>query len=274
MILALLCDITSCKLATFRNTIISLPVIEDIPMDCHIQQRQNITIDYHSLISEDKVPKNEKILIHLLKWSAKYEFVVPFGFENIKKELRFKKKLVEKAQQKLHEIKKKFYNADESDVVFVGMHYRGTDMIKMMRRELKDKFFEPPSCEYYNAAITYFQQKYKKAIFILITIDFAWLDKNKKCLKHDINLVTNPVHPQSAINDLILLSHCNHSITAYGTYSTTAALFAGGTTFVYDLGIPLDFDGPTLTMGLAEMLSNWYKIGNNGRLVSSLHIGK
>ena len=48
----------------------------------------------------------------------------------------------------------------------------------------------------------------------------------------------------------------------YGTFGATSAFFAGGTTFVFDLKLPLDHRGQTVAMGISRILPNWYLVGD------------
>lgn len=61
--------------------------------------------------------------------------------------------------------------------------------------------------------------------------------------------------------DLALMSACNHSIFAYGTFALTGALLVnGGHTVVYDIG-----NGTaTKEMQFAGALPNWYIMDKDG----------
>ncbi|XP_025833119.1 galactoside 2-alpha-L-fucosyltransferase 3-like [Agrilus planipennis] len=220
-----------------------------------MQQREKIAVAFHGDIPVKKL-KGKNAFVELPKYSARYEFVSDYGFENFRKELRFKPEYVTEAYTNLKSLKSSYYK-EYDDVVFVGMHYRGTDFIPHIKDYLHDKFEGPPTYEYYNKAMSFFQEKYEKIIFVLITIDKDWLDKNRIGFKKDVNLAINPFQSEK-IKDFVLLSHCNHSIISFGSYSSTAALFAGGTTFVYDLGVPLNMPAPILAMGLASRMPNWH----------------
>lgn len=110
----------------------------------------------------------------------------------------------------------------------------------------------------------YFQDKYEHVIFILITIDYDWFQQNGPKIQNAGNVVVNPYHNENydvtyeKIHDLVLLSNCNHSIINYGTFGVTAALFARGNTFVYNLQLPLDHRGSTLGVAVGNILHDWY----------------
>ncbi|XP_018321724.1 galactoside 2-alpha-L-fucosyltransferase 2-like isoform X2 [Agrilus planipennis] len=231
-----------------------IPILQDLPEVC-IQQREKIVIGGHDDIPVKEL-QGKNAVLELPKYSARYEFVSDYGFDNIRRELRFKPEYVNEVYTNLKSLKSTYYKEND-DVVFVGMHYRGTDYVPHIRKYLHEKFEGPPTYEYYNKAMSFFQEKYEKVIFILVTIDTNWIDQNKAGFKKDANLAINPFESEK-LKDLALLSHCNHSIISYGSFSSTAALFAGGTTFVYDLQIPLNVKGPILAMGLASRLPNWH----------------
>lgn len=116
-----------------------------------------------------------------------------------------------------------------------------------------------PNHRYYIKAMKKFKKKYKNIIFILISIDKAWLRQNEAFIKKEGYVIVNPYY-DDRIRDLVLLSTCNHSIINYGTFGVTAALLNGGETYVYDLKLPLDYRGSTLAIGLAGLLKNWKKL--------------
>lgn len=165
-------------------------------------------------------------------------------------------------------------------VTFVGIHYRGDDYVDHLktyydinsevgRNNIYSNIWyvtriiiilqDLPDYNYYRRAMNYFKRKYKYVIFILITVDQFWLKKNESFIKSAGNVVVNP-NGDDRINDLVLLSHCNHSIISYGTFGVTTGFFAGGTTFVYDLNLPLDHRGATIALGFASLLDNWHAI--------------
>lgn len=106
--------------------------------------------------------------------------------------------------------------------------------------------------------MTFFKSKYKNVIFVLVSVDNKWLDKYSPMLKRQFNITVNPFNEKSREKALVLLAHCNHTIINYGTFGSTAAYFAQGTTFVYDLNLPLDHRGATVAMGMASILPNWH----------------
>lgn len=106
--------------------------------------------------------------------------------------------------------------------------------------------------------MTYFKMKYHgNVIFILFSIDYDWIKDYSVLLRKQFNVSVNP-NRDDRVSDLVMMANCNHSIINYGTFGATAAYFAQGTTFVYDLDLPLDHRGATVAMGIARILNNWY----------------
>ncbi|KAF5283882.1 hypothetical protein FQA39_LY04702 [Lamprigera yunnana] len=168
---------------------------------------------------------------------------------------RFKKENVQYCNELFHRLKAS-YNWTNENVTFVGMHYRGTDYNKFLNITYRN-YRTPPDHKYYSKAMSYFIKKYPKVIFILITVDYGWAKNNYPSIKDNQKVVLNPNNGDD-IKDFTTLAHCNHSILSYGTFGSTAALFNRGTTFVYNLNIPTDYEGSTISMILTSLLSNWF----------------
>lgn len=112
--------------------------------------------------------------------------------------------------------------------------------------------------------MSYYRSLYEKIIFIFITVDEEWLLKNVPFFLDatDVHVKRISSSKESAFEDLAILAHCNHSIINYGTYSTTAALYAAGQAIVYDLDLKIDYRGYTLALGIARTLPNWHLCNN------------
>ncbi|KAK5640288.1 hypothetical protein RI129_011099 [Pyrocoelia pectoralis] len=202
---------------------------------------------------EEVTNLNKSIVLAMC--SARYPEIIKNGIDKFKAELRFKSEYVKKTNDVLNKIKKKFKMENEN-VTFVGMHYRGTDYEGHLKKEYK-WYKPPPDYNYYLKAMSYFMEYHRNVIFVLISIDKQWLKTNVPYLQTIPHLVVNPTNSKPA-EDLALLSYCNHSIISYGTYGSVAALYSEGTTFVYNLGVPLDQRGGTVAMGIAQILPNWH----------------
>ncbi|KRT80115.1 hypothetical protein AMK59_6377 [Oryctes borbonicus] len=220
--------------------------------------RETITIlkDQQFRLPQNMYKRN----ILLDSYSARYEDVVEYGIENVKKELRFKSKYVEDVMKTFEKIRSE-HHLQSNDTVFVGMHYRGGDYIPHLEGNHGTKFKGPPNYSYYTSAMDYFKAKYNNVIFIMVSIDGDWLAKNVAKIQKHGTVILNP-YTNDVNRDLTLLSHCNHSIINYGTFGVTAALFAQGDTILYDLELPIDYRGDTLALGLSKILPSWIPMKN------------
>ena len=128
-------------------------------------------------------------------------------------------------------LNKYYYNntrSDPSNVVFVGIHIRRGDMLDL------DNFDQgytvaPPS--YLDMAMGFFEARYEHLIFIVCSDDIEW---SKDVLEKRTNTIVLYSQGRKAIEDLAILSNCNHSIMTIGTFGWWGAWLAGGTTIYYN----------------------------------------
>ena len=114
-------------------------------------------------------------------------------------------------------------------VVFVGVHIRRGDMLDW------DNFDQgytvaPPS--YLDLAMSFFEAKYENLIFIVCSDDMEWSKKVLGKRPTTATVVFSEGH--EAIEDLAILSYCNHSVVTVGTFGWWGAWLAGGTTMYYN----------------------------------------
>jgi len=92
-------------------------------------------------------------------------------------------------------------------------------------------------------------------VFIVTSDDSKWCLQNLQSAP-DVFVIGEENSPES---DLALLSSCNHTIFAYGTFGMTVAMFnADGQTIVFDTGSSEYY----ITLPFADSLSNWTKLSN------------
>ncbi|KAK5640295.1 hypothetical protein RI129_011106 [Pyrocoelia pectoralis] len=221
--------------------------------DCYDTKDAYILQLKDNLTMEEVANLNRPIV--LATYSARYAEIIKNGVDKVKAELRFKSKYVKRTDDVLNKIKKQLKMQNEN-VTFVGMHYRGTDYNIYLNKTYKS-YKPPPDHNYYWNAMSYFMKHYINVIFVLISVDKEWLKTNVPYLNKTAHLVVNPTNSKP-VEDLALLSYCNHSIISYGTFGSAAALYSEGTTFVYNLGLPLDQRGATVAMGIAQILPSWH----------------
>ncbi|GJQ74636.1 hypothetical protein Trydic_g21489 [Trypoxylus dichotomus] len=215
--------------------------------------RNNNLSDYERWFTNDRYCQD----IFLEEYSSRYDDVIEYGVDEIRKEMKYDEGLVQDCQMVLQGFKTRFGLENET-VTFIGLHYRGTDYVNHLNINYGNYNPKIPDYHYYTKAMDYFMKKYQNIIFILLSIDIQWLNTNAQFIESKgKNVIVNP-YINDRDHDLVLLSNCNHSIINYGSYGVTGALFNGGETIVYDLKLPLDHRGSTLAMGIAEILENWY----------------
>lgn len=83
--------------------------------------------------------------------------------------------------------------------------------------------------EYFQRAVQYFTSRYSNAVFLAVSDDREWAEKNLE--KHGINLVQSSPGEEF---DLALLALCNHTIMTYGTYGFWGGYLSGGEVVYFD----------------------------------------
>jgi galactoside 2-L-fucosyltransferase 1/2 len=122
--------------------------------------------------------------------------------------------------------------------VRVGIHVRRGDVVDQPE---KLKFgYTTPNDTYFRQAMTYFVDKYESRIqFIVASNDITWSKQNLDPIVDELNKSRSISHNitysegHSNIEDLALLSSCDHVIMSTGTYGWWAAWLAKGETIYY-----------------------------------------
>lgn len=222
---------------TLRNVFdgIDLPTVEDIPRDCECCKSTNWTATNVHVF--DFIPLNNvtnrfadfKGHIILSKYSLLLEPVLA-TIEELKTLFIYKDELISSAhniiRNKTELYMKSNKVADNTKIVYVGVHVRRTDYIKYLSVTHNMTVTGP---EYFIAAINYFRKRSDlgKPIFLVVSDDIPWVEQNLQgsdVFTASRGGIDNPGY------DIALLSHCNHSIIDYGTYGLWAAVYAGGET--------------------------------------------
>ncbi|CAH1114378.1 unnamed protein product [Psylliodes chrysocephalus] len=194
------------RLSTLFDNL-NLPVIRDI-YHCAINgtsKNQNIILPMH-------ISKPE-LLAHRINY--------------IKQVFSIKQKLLVQSQKKLHEGVKYLNSTFHT---FVGVHARRTDYIA----HLKIKFnVVPQVTNFFKSAMSYFENKYPKTIFIFVSDDPNWCFREFGAKKNVY--VTGRGTKNSPELDVAIMASCNHSIIDYGTFGQWGALLAGGETVYYEI---------------------------------------
>ncbi|XP_041363602.1 galactoside alpha-(1,2)-fucosyltransferase 2-like [Gigantopelta aegis] len=147
----------------------------------------------------------------------------------IRRQFRFKKPTVTKAQTILHsvmgEYKRRTSNSTNAETpTFVGVHIRRGDINSA---RLKLGFTLAPK-EYITKAMGYFTSKFSKVIFLVCSDSVDWVKSNFNSSNNIFYSVGN-----SPEVDMCLLSSCNHSIMTVGTFGWWGSFLADGKTVYY-----------------------------------------
>ncbi|KAL7629910.1 UNVERIFIED_CONTAM: hypothetical protein RMT77_019971 [Armadillidium vulgare] len=135
----------------------------------------NIYRKFKSNIIDDKNTLNYTNVAH-------YTFINPYPCplsyfwsyrQNFHTELKLKKKNVNTAKH-IIENALKTRKLDISEIVLVGAHVRRSDYVDYSRR----KRLQYPSVEFYKNAFNFYRLKCKKAVFIVVSDDIKWCEKN------------------------------------------------------------------------------------------------
>lgn len=153
----------------------------------------------------------------------------PKYIKELKREFTFKDTILEEALLTLKLLKALYLDA-RKPLLFVGVHIRRGDYKHHLKVLYNMNLLEP---SFYITGMDYFIHKYSQTnqvIFAAVSNDVTWVSENLK-YPH-FHIVS-----KSAAVDMALLSHCNHTITDYGTFGFLPSLLHGGehyTTNVYE----------------------------------------
>jgi galactoside 2-L-fucosyltransferase 1/2 len=144
-------------------------------------------------------------------------------FAFVEKEIRilytFKHDLYAHAQSLLYNIMKTFPTA-VNNIVFVGVHVRMGDLNMV--------WYSDP-LKYLTSAMNMYRNNYTGMVHFVVCSDSPqWCRQNLRNIS-DVTLVSG----NQAIQDLAILSHCNHSIITFGSFGWWGAYLSGGNTVYF-----------------------------------------
>ena len=152
-----------------------------------------------------------------------FEFVLkafaPYKSEIIR-EFQFKDEIVAEAQGIINEAA----NGYQNNCTYVSVHVRRTDYGDWLKDHVNGHLVTP---RYFYKAMKEMQSKFSNVLFIIISDDMPWCEKNIKFPDFNIaflgnNNITNP------IIDLAIISLTNHSILTHGTFGFWGAYLSNG----------------------------------------------
>ncbi|UYV62028.1 K02A2.6-like [Cordylochernes scorpioides] len=128
---------------------------------------------------------------------------------------------------------------------FVSIHVRRTDYNEWLKRPIRRGRLV--DMKYFNLAMKYFEDKYEKVVFVVVSDDRKWCKEN---FGNKSNAVLAPPASEPAV-DMALISRCHHHIMSYGSFGFWGAYLGGGTTVFF-----ADFLPPDSTFLLRRMPYN------------------
>jgi galactoside 2-L-fucosyltransferase 1/2 len=155
----------------------------------------------------------------------------------IRQIFQFKKNIIEESQRLLHGASRGMKN-----IMYVGVHVRRTDYILYLKFNYNISPAKPVN---FRRQMNVFRNKYQRVLFVVLSDDPKWCERE---LRGDDDMV---MKTNSPLQDLAIMTACNHSIIDYGTYGVWGAILSEGDTFVYNISKGGAFH-------LASLLPNWY----------------
>lgn len=163
--------------------------------------------------------------------------------QDIIQEFTFKKRFINKSQRILYNANKKI-----KANIFVGVHVRRSDFIGYLWRKYAAK---PANETFYFKAMSHFERKYKKILFIIVSDDPKWC--SEKFSNRNNIYIASRNGLNSPGQDLSLLASCNHSVFDYGTFGAWGAILAGGETVYYNLS-------QHSSAKVGQLIPNWHAL--------------
>ncbi|UYV62032.1 FUT1 [Cordylochernes scorpioides] len=161
--------------------------------------------------------------------------------DKIRSELSFKDEIINRVENYLVELSL----VHGQSTTFVSIHVRRTDYNEWLKRPIRRGRLV--DMEYFNLAMKYFEDKYEKVVFVVVSDDRKWCKEN---FGNKSNAVLAPPASIPAV-DMALISRCHHHIMSYGSFGFWGAYLGGGTTVYF-----ADFLPPDSTFLLRRMPYN------------------
>ncbi|GAB6022960.1 vacuolar sorting protein VPS33/slp1 [Chamberlinius hualienensis] len=194
---------------------LTMPVISKTLEDC-IKWKDVYIHDY----MEDKYANFEGRFIRLLGTPYSWKFY-HFVADDIRREFAFQDEITKRVESRLQQIKD-----NRSSVTFIGVHARRGDYVKDLAGNLKGVVANE---HFFAEATNRFRERFSDAVFVVVSDDMPWCREHISNALGDVHYVGNndQLHP---IDDLAILSKCNHTIFSIGSFGYWAGFLAGGQT--------------------------------------------
>ena len=124
-------------------------------------------------------------------------YIAPL-LSKIRQIFQFKEHIIDESQKLLH-----IASRDMKNITYVVVHVRRTDYIGYLNRKFNASIVKP---DYFLRHKNVFRNKYKPIIFVVVSDDPKWCERE---LRGDdvVVMKTNP-----PVQELAIISACNHSI--------------------------------------------------------------
>ncbi|XP_049776015.1 galactoside alpha-(1,2)-fucosyltransferase 2-like [Schistocerca cancellata] len=192
------------------------------------------------------------------------ETIVPLAAE-VRRHFRYQPRLRKYADNKLRSLRRSVVkaNPDVKEVVFAGVHVRRTDYADQL--QLLYNTDQQADERYYGRAALWLQSTVVppggELVLVVASDDPDWVQDvllphlRGLGLRH--SFLAGDGMLEEPERDLVLLSACNHSIFAYGTFGLWSALMTGGRAAVYHLN---EGDAVSPAMQFAQHIPGWVAI--------------
>lgn len=164
---------------------------------------------------------NYRLGVYLQSWRY-FEHVL----QDIRTELSIKKIFKQAAVHVIQTYRETYSLKHLSNVVVVGVHIRRGDIAT--DKSLQEFGAYPAPDTYVHHAIAYFLERFSPIVFVVCSDDIGYA----KAVMNYNNITVESFHG-TPIEDLAILSSCDHVITTVGTFGWWGGFLSGGTVVYY-----------------------------------------
>ncbi|GAB6022959.1 fucosyltransferase 1 (galactoside 2-alpha-L-fucosyltransferase, H blood group) [Chamberlinius hualienensis] len=169
---------------------------------------------------EDRYANFEGRFIRLLGTPYSWKFY-HFVADDIRREFTFQDEITNRVESRLQQIK-----GNRSSVTFIGVHARRGDYVTFLAAHLKGVVANE---HFFAEATNRFRERFSDAVFVVVSDDMPWCREHISNALGDVHYVGNNDQLRP-IDDLAILSKCNHTIFSIGSFGYWAGFLAGGQT--------------------------------------------
>ena len=166
---------------------------------------------------------NYDLNIELVGFYQSWRYFSDFKAD-IRRQFRFREPILYLARNYLKASFEEAYTNTElliDNITFVGIHVRRGDLLEAYNIE---RGYTVATSDYIDVAISFFESMYPEVLFIVCTDDLAWSKANVR------RQVAPVVYAEDHydVEDLAILSLCNHTVVSVGTFGWWAAWLSPG----------------------------------------------